>query len=66
MSSRQCRGGSGSSPCAAVITTVLAGVVLCEPRRRSGSLLAPIGLHWAINALGYVAALVATRWRGGT
>jgi hypothetical protein len=29
-------------------------------------LLAPIGLHWAINALGYVAALVVTRWRGGT
>jgi uncharacterized protein len=51
---------------AAVITTALAGVVLCELRRRSGSLLAPIGLHWAINALGYVAAFVVTRWRGGT
>jgi membrane protease YdiL (CAAX protease family) len=50
---------------AAVIATALAGVVLCELRRRSGSLLAPIGVHWAINALGFVTALVVTRWRGG-
>ncbi|SNT59335.1 CAAX protease self-immunity [Asanoa hainanensis] len=39
----------------AVLATVLAGVVLALLRRRSGSLLAPIGLHWATNALGYLA-----------
>ena len=50
---------------AAVISTALAGVVLCELRRRSGSLLAPIALHWAINALSYVTAFVVTRQRGG-
>jgi membrane protease YdiL (CAAX protease family) len=36
----------------AVLFTALAGVLLCELRRRSGSLLAPIGLHWATNGLG--------------
>ena len=51
---------------AVVIATALAGVVLCELRRRSGSLLAPIAVHWAFNALGFVTALVVTRWRGGT
>ena len=35
-----------------VIFTGLGGVVLCELRSRSGSLLAPIGLHWAINGIG--------------
>jgi uncharacterized protein len=32
--------------------TAAAGVLLCELRRRSGSLLAPAGLHWAVNGLG--------------
>jgi membrane protease YdiL (CAAX protease family) len=36
----------------AVTFTAVAGVVLCELRRRSGSLLAPAGLHWAVNGLG--------------
>ncbi|MFC7480976.1 CPBP family intramembrane glutamic endopeptidase [Luedemannella flava] len=36
----------------AVAFTGLAGVLFCELRRRSGSLLAPIGLHWAVNGLG--------------
>ena len=35
-----------------VIFTGLGGVVLCELRSRSGSLLAPIGLHWALNGMG--------------
>lgn len=35
-----------------VLVTGLAGVLLCELRARSDSLLAPIGLHWAINGLG--------------
>lgn len=36
--------------------TTLAGIVFAELRRRSGSLLAPIGLHWATNGLGVLAA----------
>ena len=45
-----------------VLVTGLAGVVLCEMRRRSDSLLAPIGLHWAGNGLGALAvALVASQ-----
>jgi len=36
----------------AVLFTAAAGVLFCELRRRSGSLLAPIGLHWAVNGLG--------------
>lgn len=43
---------------AAVLFTAAGGVVFCELRRRSTSLLAPIGLHWATNALGYVAAFL--------
>lgn len=38
----------------AVLFTAAAGCLLCELRRRSGSLLAPMGLHWATNALGYL------------
>ncbi|MEU9353570.1 CPBP family intramembrane glutamic endopeptidase [Streptomyces griseoloalbus] len=37
-----------------VLFTAAAGVLFCELRRRSGSLLAPLGLHWALNALGYL------------
>lgn len=44
-----------------VVFTALAGVLFCELRRRSGSLLAPIGLHWATNGLGYVSSAIA--WR---
>ncbi len=60
---------SVASGTAAVIGTVLvtmvvtgaAGILLCEMRRRSDSLLAPIGLHWAANAFGVLAvAAVAT------
>lgn len=47
-------GGSAAflAVAAAVLFTALAGIVFCELRRRSGSLLAPIGLHWAVNGLG--------------
>ncbi|MFC1417663.1 CPBP family intramembrane glutamic endopeptidase [Streptacidiphilus cavernicola] len=48
--------GAVAADAGAVLFTALSGVVFCELRRRSGSLLAPIGLHWATNALGYVAA----------
>jgi membrane protease YdiL (CAAX protease family) len=46
---------------AAVGFTALAGLLLCELRRRSGSLLAAAALHWATNGLGLlVAAALAT------
>lgn len=47
----------------AVAFTGLAGLLLCELRRRSGSLLAAAALHWATNGLGLLlaAALAATR-----
>ncbi|MFE3760235.1 CPBP family intramembrane glutamic endopeptidase [Streptomyces sp. NPDC059104] len=58
----------GHSTAAAVVTdigavlfTSAAGVLLCELRRRSGSLLPSIGLHWATNALGYLAAFALGR-----
>jgi membrane protease YdiL (CAAX protease family) len=53
------RGGGQVGPVGgAVVFTGLAGVVLCELRRRSGSLLAPAGVHWAVNGLGVLAAAV--------
>ncbi|MQA83731.1 MAG: CPBP family intramembrane metalloprotease [Streptosporangiales bacterium] len=45
----------------AVAATAIAGAVLCELVRRSGSLLAPAGLHLATNSIGYVAAFAALR-----
>lgn len=45
----------------AIVVTALAGVVLCECQRRSGSLLAPSALHWAVNGLGYLTAFLLTR-----
>ena len=40
----------------AVIATATAGFVFSWLRRRSGSLLAPIALHWSLNGLGALAA----------
>lgn len=52
-------GGRVLTVLAVVAFTFLAGLVFCELRRRSGSLLAPAGLHWAVNGLAViVAALV--------
>ena len=47
----------------AVGFTALAGLLLCELRRRSGSLLAAAALHWATNGLGLLiaAGLAAAR-----
>jgi membrane protease YdiL (CAAX protease family) len=39
-----------------VVFTALAGLLLSELRRRSGSLLAAAGLHWATNGMGVLAA----------
>jgi membrane protease YdiL (CAAX protease family) len=50
---------------AGVIATGLANVLFCELRRRTGSLLAPAGLHWATNGLGVLVSAVAWGLRGG-
>jgi uncharacterized protein len=42
-----------------VCFTFAAGVVLCVLRLRSGSLLAPVLAHWAVNGLGVVAVMLA-------
>jgi membrane protease YdiL (CAAX protease family) len=44
-----------------VAFTALGGVVAGELRRRSGSVLASAGMHWATNSLGVLFGLVA--WR---
>ncbi|GAA0460454.1 hypothetical protein Ade02nite_14740 [Paractinoplanes deccanensis] len=47
----------------AIAFTAVAGLLLCELRRRSGSLLAAAALHWATNGLGVLVgtALAALR-----
>jgi uncharacterized protein len=40
----------------AVLATAAAGFVFSWLRRRSGSLIAPIALHWSLNGLGALAA----------
>jgi len=56
-------GGAGSAAVVAgtVALTAVGGLVFGELRRRSGSVLASIGAHWATNALGVLFGLVA--WR---
>ena len=53
-------------PAGTVLATVLftagAGVVFCELRRRSGSILAPAGLHWAVNGLSVLASAAVWAW----
>jgi membrane protease YdiL (CAAX protease family) len=44
-----------------VVLTAVGGLVFGELRRRSGSVLASAGAHWATNALGVLFGLVA--WR---
>jgi uncharacterized protein len=46
---------------AAVVATFAAGLVMCEIRRRTGSLVPVLCLHWATNGLGYLAAYLVTR-----
>ncbi len=47
----------------AVLATAAAGFVFTWLRRRSGSLIAPIALHWSLNGLGALAAaLVWHAW----
>ncbi|HUX70611.1 MAG TPA: CPBP family intramembrane glutamic endopeptidase [Cellulomonadaceae bacterium] len=47
-----------------VAFTALGGVVAGELRRRSGSVLASAGMHWATNSLGVLFGLVAWRLVG--
>lgn len=47
---------------ATVLFTALSGVVFCELRRRSGSLLASAGLHWATNGLSVLASAAVWSW----
>ena len=54
--------GEAIAVLATVLFTGLSGVVFCELRRRSGSLLASIGLHWATNGLGVLAAASIWAW----
>ena len=56
-------GGAGTLLVVAgtVALTTLGGLVFGELRRRSGSVLASAGAHWATNALGVLFGLVA--WR---
>ncbi|MFI6357060.1 lysostaphin resistance A-like protein [Streptomyces sp. NPDC050743] len=51
------------SVAAAVVGTGIAGVLLCELRRRSGSLIAPMVVHCALNSFGYASAWAAVRKR---
>lgn len=61
-------GFGGFAPVAAVFGTVLftaaGGLVAGELRRRSGSLFAPLGMHWATNALGVLFGMLAWRLAG--
>lgn len=47
-----------------VAFTAIGGVVAGELRRRSGSVLASAGMHWATNALGVLFGVVAWRLAG--
>jgi uncharacterized protein len=54
-------GGSAAVVVGTVALTTIGGLVFGELRRRSGSVLASAGAHWATNALGVLFGLVA--WR---
>jgi uncharacterized protein len=59
-------GGAGAAVVvpATVALTALGGVLFGELRRRSGSVLAPIGAHWATNGLGVLFGLLSRRLGG--
>jgi membrane protease YdiL (CAAX protease family) len=46
---------------AAVVGTGAAGVVFCELRRRSGSLLAPLALHGSLNSVSLAVSWALSR-----
>jgi uncharacterized protein len=57
-------GGSAVVVAATVGFTTIGGLVFGELRRRSGSVVASAGAHWATNALGVLFGLVAWRLSG--
>jgi membrane protease YdiL (CAAX protease family) len=60
-------GGAGTAAvvAATVLFTAVGGAVFGELRRRSGSVLASIGAHWATNGLGVIFGLLAWSLAGG-
>jgi membrane protease YdiL (CAAX protease family) len=58
------RGRSGQvlAIVATVLFTAASGVVFCELRRRSGSLLPSAALHWAVNGLSVLASAAVWAW----
>ena len=54
-------GGSAVIVLGTVVLTTFGGLVFGELRRRSDSVLAPIGAHWATNGLGVLGGVIA--WR---
>jgi membrane protease YdiL (CAAX protease family) len=52
---------AGAVVAAIVVLTALAGLIFGELRRRSRSLLAPMGLHWATNGLGTLVSAIAPK-----
>ena len=62
------RGAGGSATVLVVVATVaftaLGGVVAGELRRRSGSVLASVGMHWATNGLGVLFGVLAWHLAG--
>ena len=51
----------GTVVASTVLGTAVAGVLLAELRRRTGSLLAPVAVHWTANGIGVLAS--AWVWR---
>jgi membrane protease YdiL (CAAX protease family) len=51
----------GTVVASTVLGTAVAGVLLAELRRRTGSLLAPVAVHWTANGIGILAS--AWVWR---
>ncbi|XVQ11082.1 lysostaphin resistance A-like protein [Spirillospora sp. CA-255316] len=56
--------GATAAVAVTVVVMTLAGALLCEIQRRSGSLIAPAALHWAVNGLGFVSAYAVIGARG--
>jgi uncharacterized protein len=56
------RSGQATTVVATVLFTALSGVVFCELRRRSGSILASAALHWATNGLSVLASAAVWAW----
>ncbi len=59
----QGRRGNILAVLASVLTTTVAGVIFAALRLLSGSVLAPMGLHWATNGLGYAFSWLLIRER---